>query len=188
MSDDEAETRDSSSEANRTRQRQSERRHHLRFPFTASVEAIEPRSHSKLSARTSDLGLGGCYVDTMNPFAVGTVIKVRLTKDDITFEADAKVTFSQVGMGMGVTFISATPRQLQIFQKWLNELAGKLLPELEPREGIGADAVAANLMEKTDFVLHELLITLMKKGVLSEVEGKQMLQRLNRYPTILYVG
>jgi hypothetical protein len=91
------------------------------------VEAIDPQSHAKLSARTSDVGLGGCYVDTLNPYAVGTVFKIRLTKDEVTLEADVKVILSQVGMGMGVAFISVIPRQFRIFQQWLNELTGESL-------------------------------------------------------------
>ncbi len=178
MSDNKVRTRESSTEATRTERGRSERRIHVRFPFTAFVEAIEPQSHAKLSARTSDLSLGGCYVDTMNPYAVGTVIKIRLTKDKVTFEADAKVLFSHAGMGMGVAFISAMPRQLQIFQKWLNELSGKSLRGTEAPEETEAGAAVADSTKKLYFVLHELLIALIKKGVLGEAEGKALLQRL----------
>jgi hypothetical protein len=178
--DEEAGNSDSSSEASRTEQHQSEHRRHSRFPFTASVEAIDPQSHVKLSARTSDLGPGGCYVDTMNPFAVGTLIKIRLTKDRVTFEADAKVMFTRVGMGMGVAFISAMPRQHRIFQKWLIELARKSSPGPESPEETKANAVVANATKDPDFVLRELLIVLMTKGVLSEAEGKAMLEKFHR--------
>ena len=183
MSDGKAGTHENSLEERRPEQRQCERRHHLRFPFTASVEAIESQSHTILSARTSDLSLGGCYVDTLNPYAVGTVIKIRLTKDEVTFEADAKVSFSQAGMGMGITFISASPGQFEIFQKWLEELAGQSLPVLNPPENAGAAPIAANSTKNPDFVLHELLIALIEKGILSELEGKLMLQRLDRDAT-----
>jgi hypothetical protein len=178
MSEEEAGNRHGSSEATSTEHRQPERRFHSRFPFTVMVEAIDPQSQAKLSARTSDIGLGGCYVDTLNPFAAGTVIKIRLTKDEVTVEADAKVIFSQVGMGMGVAFISAIPRQFRIFQKWLNELTGESLHEPESPERTEKDTVVANSMKNPDFVLRELLIALMKKGVLSEVDGKAMLQKL----------
>lgn len=183
MSEPEATNRESSLEASRTERREFERRRHLRFPFTASVEAIETESHVKLTGRISDLGLGGCYVDTLNPFAVGTVIKIRLTREEVTFEADAKVVFSQVGMGMGVSFISAMPQQFPIFQRWLNELAGESLPGLEPPKETEVDLILANSTKNSDFVLHELLIALMRKGVLSEVEGKEMLQNLHSCTT-----
>jgi hypothetical protein len=181
MSDADDGNRDRSTEASRTERRQSERRRHLRFPFTAAVEAIEPQSQIMIRARTSDLGLGGCYVDTMNPFAVGTGIKIRLTKDAVTFEADAKVIFSQVGMG--IVFISAVPQQFLIFQNWLNELTEKSLPDLEPIQESEAGPVVANLTKNTNFVLSELLIALTKKRVLSDVEGEAMLQMLRPHAT-----
>jgi hypothetical protein len=181
MSDEDDGNRDSASEASGIERRQSERRRQPRFPFTAAVEAIEPQSHARISARTSALGLGGCYVDTMNPFAVGTVIKIRLTKDTVTFEADAKVIFSQPGMGMGVVFISAVPQHFRIFQNWINELTEKSLPLLEPPQESEVDAVVANSTKNTDFVLRELLIALMNKRELSEVECKAMLQKLHCY-------
>jgi hypothetical protein len=180
MSEAGEEKRDSTSKASSIERRRSERRRHLRFQFIATVEAIDLHSHAKLSGRVTDLGFGGCYVDTINPLVVGTVIKIRLTKEKFTFEAEAKVIFSHAGMGMGVAFISAMPRQLRIFQKWLNELAGKSLPELEQPEETEADAIVANSTKHPDFVLRELLIALMRKGVLTEVEGKAMIQKLYR--------
>jgi hypothetical protein len=119
----------------------------------------------------------------MNPFAAGTVINIRLTKDAVTFEDDAKVMFSQVGMGMGVVFISAAPQQLRIFQNWLNESTGKSLPHLEPSEKSEADPVVTNITKDTDFVLRDLRITLMNKRVLSEIEDKAIVQKLSRYAT-----
>lgn len=172
-----------SSEVRSTDRRLVERRLQPRFPFTASVEAIEPKSHAKLSGRTSDLCLGGCYVDTISPFAAGTAIKIRLTKEKVTFDADARVIFSHIGMGMGVAFISATPRQIRIFQHWLNELSGKSLPELEPPKEPEVDVDMANLTKDRSFVLAELLVALMKKGVLNGEEGKAMLQMLRNCGT-----
>ena len=75
-------------------------------------------------------------MDTMNPFAVGTAIKIRLAKDTATFEADAKIIFSQRGMGVGVVFISAVPQQFRIFQKWLNELTEKIVASPGATTGI----------------------------------------------------
>jgi hypothetical protein len=170
---------DETPEVNGTERRESERRFHVRYPFIASVEAIEPQSHATLKGRISDLGFGGCYVDTMNPFAVGTIIKIRLTKDEAAFEADAKVMFSHAGMGMGVAFVSTVPQQLQILHDWLAELAEKTFPEQEPPTTTEPDAAAANSVKNQDVVLRELVEALIRKGVLSELEGKTMLHRLH---------
>ena len=63
---------DLNSEGQRMEHRKAERRRDLRYPFTAAVEVFEPQSQSKLTARTSDISLGGCYVDTINPLPVST--------------------------------------------------------------------------------------------------------------------
>jgi len=180
MSDLKEGNRDETPEVNRIKRRESERRRHLRFPFIASVEAIEPQSHATLKGRISDLGFGGCYVDTMNPFAVGTLIKILLTKGRTTFEADARVMFSHAGMGMGIAFVSAMPQQLQVLDSWIAELARKTLPEQESTEEAEGDSVVADPVKRQDFVLRELVKALIRKGVLSELEGKAMLHELSR--------
>jgi len=156
-----------------------EQRRHVRFPLTAFVEALEPKSNMQISGRSSDVSLGGCYVDTLNPFSTGTLIRIRLTKENVSFEANAKVVFSQIGMGMGVAFTSAEKDQFRIFQEWINQLSGNILPapNVLDREQRGADGT--DLHEEQFYVLNELVIALMRKGTLTEAEGKAMLKRLH---------
>ena len=155
-------------------------RRHQRFPLTAFVEALEPKSNAQISGRSSDVSLSGCYVDTLNPFPEGTVIRIRLTRENLSFEANAKVIFSQIGMGMGVAFTSAEKDQFRVYQKWIDELSGNSstgLNVLEKEQQSGGDADPHG--EQT-YVLNELIIALMRKGVLTEVEGKAMLSKLHR--------
>lgn len=162
--------------------RQNERRRELRFPFVATVEAVEPKSSAKIQGRTSDISAGGCYVDTISPFSAGTMIRMRMTKGAVTFDADAKVVISQVGMGMGVAFTSIVPQQMRIFQKWLDELRGESPREqaASPAEALPDQTAAQeNLTAEAQPVLADLLQVLMKKGVLSEDEGKAMLRKLH---------
>lgn len=105
-----------------------------------------------------------------------TVIKIRLTRAKITFETDAKVIFSHVSMGMGVAFVSTAEQQAQTLQKWLSELAGNALVEQEPPRQPEGDTV----LPTSALVLGELVIALMRKGTLSDAEGKAMLQKLYR--------
>jgi hypothetical protein len=154
----------------------AERRRNLRFPFTATVECTELSSGATLTGRTNDLGLGGCYVDTIGPFPVGTEIKIRIIRENETFEVQAKVVSSQLGMGMGVAFVSAQPKQIQVFQRWMLEISGKSvpLPESEKPE----PAPAAQSQTFNNAVLSGLILTLMKKNVLTETEGKELLRKL----------
>jgi PilZ domain-containing protein len=102
----------------------------LRCSFVASAEVTELDSGSstKLSARTSELGLGGCYVDTLNPFPDGTPVRVRILRDGGVFETNAKVAYCDQGFGMGLAFIEITPSQRAILENWLAELVTNLKP------------------------------------------------------------
>jgi hypothetical protein len=55
----------------------ADRRRCPRFPFTATAHITELHSQTSVACRSSDLGLGGCYIDILSPFAVGSVAGVR---------------------------------------------------------------------------------------------------------------
>ena len=55
---------------------QIERRSHTRFPVSISAEVTELESRAVIIGRATDLGIGGCYVDSMNPFPRGTRVGV----------------------------------------------------------------------------------------------------------------
>jgi hypothetical protein len=157
-----------------------ENRRHARFHFTAFVEALDPKSNTQISGRSSDVSLGGCYVDTLNPFSEGTVVRIRLTKDNVSFEANAKVVFSRIGMGMGVAFVSAEKDQFQIYRNWINQLSDDASPAPGLLDGEQVSGGSTDLHAEQSYVLNELVIALMRKGTLTEAEGKAMLKRLNR--------
>jgi hypothetical protein len=56
----------------------ADRRGHPRYPVSASAEVLEARTDTRVTGRATDLGLGGCYVDTLSPFAVGTAVHMRV--------------------------------------------------------------------------------------------------------------
>ena len=148
----------------------AERRRNLRFPFVAAVEMMEHSTGAKIAGRTADLGLGGCYIDTLTPLPVGTEITIKIMRDQESFEAQARVMFSQQGMGMGIAFLSAQPNQVRKFQKWIQEISEKTAPLPEPPAG--------HTQANNDAILSELILTLMKKKVLTDSEGKELLRRL----------
>lgn len=157
----------------------AERRRNLRFPFTATVEAIENKSGTKVTGRTSDLSLGGCYVDTLSPLPVGAEAKVRIQRENVTFEAQAKVIYSLIGMGMGMAFISAQPKQVRIFQNWLLEISGQSVPR-EDSKDVPNFAAPDKTQTITNGVLSDLVMTLIDKKVLTKEEGKDLLRKLFR--------
>jgi c-di-GMP-binding flagellar brake protein YcgR len=101
----------------------SERRRAPRYPIIADAEVTESANETKLSARTSDLSAGGCFLDMLNPSPEGTEIAVRISHADTTFTARGRVVFLFPNMGMGVMFTSVPASQQAGLEKWLEELS-----------------------------------------------------------------
>ena len=96
-----------------------------RCPFVASAEVTELRSGALLSARNSELGLGGCYVDALNPFPKGTLVGLRILRDQGVFETKAKVVYCDPRFGMGLAFTEMTPDQRSLLETWLAEIVSR---------------------------------------------------------------
>jgi len=97
-----------------------EQRNEPRYPFVAQVVVVDERSGARISARISDLSLGGCYVDTLNPFPLGTTVRLRIHKNDQIFDARASTASSHTGSGMGLLFGEMTPEQRSMLAGWLS--------------------------------------------------------------------
>lgn len=106
----------------------SKKRAVRRCAFVASAEVSEPSSDARISARTSELGLGGCYIETLNPLAEGTLVHLRILRDQGTFEAQGKVVYSHASFGMGLAFTKIAPEQRALLEDWLAELVIQLKP------------------------------------------------------------
>lgn len=163
--------------------RRSQRRQH----FTASAVVFEPKSETLLRARTGDLGLDGCFIDTLNPFASGTMVKVRIDKANASFEAWAKVVYALQSMGMGLVFHPVAPEQLWVLHEWLGDAGGALLPVISApplEEEFSAEFFATDLKKKDVHceALSQLIMELMAHGLVSEEKGHAILQKLSRCP------
>ena len=161
-----------------------EPRRHARYPFTGAVEAFEPESQTRIQGRTADLSESGCYVDAMNPLPAETRVRIRITREQRSFESRATVVYSVAGMGMGLQFEATDAQQLVSLRKWISELSGEATEETATEETATeqtateqkGDSPARVAAENS--VLNDLVIELMRKGVLAEAIGSGMLQRL----------
>jgi hypothetical protein len=160
----------------------AERRSYPRYPCTAAAEIVDPVSGARINGRTSDISRGGCYVDAINPFPAGTAVRMLLTKDNQSFVAQAKVAYAAPGLGMGLMFTSADPEQLWTLQRWITELGRTSVaePEVQAPGPEVRSAPEKNAKNEQSYVLNELIISLMRKGVLTDAEGKAMLEKLFR--------
>jgi PilZ domain len=103
----------------------SERRRSPRYRFIADVEIIDAASDAPLKARTTDLSIGGCFLDMLNPSPKGTELRVTISHAGSTFTAVGRVAFVVPNMGMGVAFTNVDGNQFGILQKWLELIAVK---------------------------------------------------------------
>jgi PilZ domain len=101
-----------------------------RCPFVASAEVTELSSGTRLSARTSEIGLGGCYIDVLNPFPKDTLVHLKILRDQGAFEAKAKVVYCDPAFGMGLAFSEMTPDHRAVLEGWLVDLVTQLKPTL----------------------------------------------------------
>jgi hypothetical protein len=107
-----------------TKQQRSVRR----CALVASVEVTELRSGTKLAARISELGVGGCYVDALNPFPEGALVSLRILRDQGVFETKAKVVYCDPRFGMGLAFVEMTLDQRSLLETWLADIVCQLKP------------------------------------------------------------
>lgn len=102
---------------------ESERRRAPRYPIIADALVTEIASKTKRAAKTSDLSVGGCFLDMLNPSPEGADIEVKISHADATFTAIGRVVFVFPHMGMGVMFTSVEADQRAVLQGWLETLS-----------------------------------------------------------------
>jgi len=85
------------------------RRRYPRCKIAVPMELHPEGSTAPFRTSTVELSVGGCYIETMFTFAVGTVLTMKLWIDEVQISTTAKVAtcFPQVGNGMEFTEISA---------------------------------------------------------------------------------
>jgi hypothetical protein len=146
----------------------NERRCAVRLPFIAPVEMEEMQTGSRIRARTSDLSPQGCYVDTLNPLAVGSAVRLQIHRAGLVLDVLANVTSQHVGSGMGVAFREIAEAQKAVLESWLGELGFATRGVLDtpapnpPRSADGESVV-------------RMVQVLLRKGMLTQGEAREIL-------------
>jgi PilZ domain len=151
-----------------------ERRSGDRHMFTASAEVVELSSGARFSTRTTDLGPGGCFIDTTNPFPIGAKVRVTVRKGKNEFHTPGIVVYSQNGLGMGISFAELDPEQRKALALWIGEITGEVHGAADaPRPVSRVEASPSSNLDRAALVrLVRLMIT---KGILTEAEGSSVL-------------
>jgi len=99
-----------------------ERRKHPRFKVSVPVEVHAEGSTAPLHCATSDLSLGGCYIESMYPLAVGTCLDLKLEAGG-TLVISARVVTSDPQFGNGIEFLRMLPEDEDTLGKFLDAVA-----------------------------------------------------------------
>jgi hypothetical protein len=157
----------------------AERRTGVRYPFTAGAEVTDIRSQASVTGRCSDLGYGGCYVDTISPLAVGSAVRIRIEREAHDFEATGIVAYAHVSLGMGLAFTEIKGEYRGVLHSWIAEASGNQSPKLEVPTAAaeaGDDNSIANLRQ----VLNEFINLMVRKKVITENDAAGLLRQLFR--------
>ena len=153
-----------------------ERREARRYPLICHAELMNLDGSMRISARTSDLSLRGCYIDTLNPFPVGTRVLLQLTKNNQRLQFRAEVTSCHTGSGMGLIFDPLTPAQLDTVVSWLDEITSPAEASFGSQTSAGVAGSASNA--NASFATR-LVQILERKGIVTRSEANELLRDFN---------
>jgi hypothetical protein len=147
----------------------ADRRAAERYFFSEAGEILDVSSGARLKVRIADISMEGCYMDTMNPFPVDTLVRVTIRRNGAQFISAGAVRNSQQGMGMGIVFAELAGLERTLLGQWIGESAspGSKPAKAEPPKAI---TTAPN----GDLLVRRLIELLRKKGQLSDAEIKYL--------------
>jgi hypothetical protein len=93
-----------------------------RYILIAAAELTDQLNDVRMSGRISEISRTGCFVDILNTLPVGTLLQVRIVRDQGSFNCSGKIVYAQEPLGMGIAFVNPPADQQKILDEWLAEL------------------------------------------------------------------
>ena len=100
-----------------------ERRKHPRFTVSVPVEVRAEGSDTPIRCTTSDISLGGCYIESMYPLPVGTGVELKLQAGEETLIILANTVTSFPQVGNGFQFVKILPEDREELSAFLDAIA-----------------------------------------------------------------
>lgn len=95
------------------------RRRFMRLKLRVPLEIHVDTSAAPMRLATSDLSLGGCYIETIFPFPIGTVLDLRMNINDATLPIEATVVTSDPQVGNGIIFAKMLPEDHEMLKAFI---------------------------------------------------------------------
>ena len=96
-----------------------ERREYARYFASFEIEIKELDSSFPARGATTDISLGGCYVATIFPLAVGSQVRFSMYVAGENIKGRGAVQTCHPGVGMGIHFIDLPDRDKRWLEKHL---------------------------------------------------------------------
>jgi len=113
------------------RARRVERRHQRRFEAALPVE-VRSADGAPIRADISDISLSGCYVNTLFPVPLDSIVSIVFWLGDEKLVARGKVRTSVLGVGCGIEFVDLSPADSQRLTEFFQS---RCLPASDRRTG-----------------------------------------------------
>ena len=106
-------------------------RHRISFP----LEFRDERVNTPMRVNATDISGNGCYVETVMPLAIATVLRVDFWIDQERMSATATVRTRDPGVGMGIEFAGLPDDSKRRFQDHLDKMDPGLSGQGRPDSG-----------------------------------------------------
>jgi hypothetical protein len=103
---------------------ENERRAYTRLKLSVPIELYTEGSDSPLRGATSDLSLGGCYIETIFPLPAGTQLELKLQLES-TLLLLATVVTCDPQVGNGIRFTRMLPEDIEELRTFLEDAEKK---------------------------------------------------------------
>ncbi|MGB9234231.1 MAG: PilZ domain-containing protein [Terriglobales bacterium] len=100
----------------------AERRRFPRHTAQVQIEVQQEGSDVPLRMETSDLSRGGCYVQLMMPFPIGTYVNVKLWIDGTAIRVRGRVVTRHPQFGNGMMFLEFQGDGEQLLGSYLDAI------------------------------------------------------------------
>lgn len=99
----------------------SDRRQAPRLKICVPIEIEVEGGSGPVRGATSDLSAGGCYIETMFPFPLGTTLDLKLQLENTLLVAATVVTYDPQ-VGNGIRFEKMLPEDREELTKYLEAI------------------------------------------------------------------
>jgi c-di-GMP-binding flagellar brake protein YcgR len=109
-----------------------DRRKHARFKIKVPIE-FHPEGSRTLRSATADLSLGGCYLEMLFTFPIGTILEVTLQVGR-TVQAKAIVVSRELQVGNGIQFIDMPATDRDTIRNYIDNANKENISDKNRRE------------------------------------------------------